>query len=269
MSINEKTIYEISNSDLRLGENIVRLQQAYRTEKGNPEELAELVRAAMGKRSQRAFAKDLGVNVSTVSRILDGNILNISDAVLAKIAANADSGSGVTIEDLMAAQGIVEARNTNEIAVKNEEACRRIIADELLKRGFSVSYPALKPNYVSRYICDFELVTDALRGSGRWLFEIKLSSGRSMKLPTGVGSTRIWIDSAMAAYYRGETMSRVSLVVDRQIVFSQVKDILAQTKIRDEISVMLISLPKMQVIDEFVAPMIGKKKELFSFGEAR
>jgi fatty acid/phospholipid biosynthesis enzyme len=49
-------------------------------------------------------------------------------------------------------------------------------------------------------------------------------------LPAGVGSSRIWLDSAMAAYYRGENIGRVSLVVDHRAIFEQMKDRLKEFK---------------------------------------
>lgn len=265
------TIYDNQYSSVKAWEKAIneyysKLQQAYRTGKGDPEELAGLVRDAMGKRSQRAFAQELGVNVSTVSRILDGRIINISDVILARIAACADPESGITLEKLMAAQGMVKASDRGELELKYEEACRRIFADELLKRGYSVTYQIEQQRYASRYLCDFAVVTDALSGCGRWLLEVKMSSGHSMVLPSGIGKTRIWIDSAMAAFYRGEPIGRASLIVDNRSIFEQTKMILSGTAVRDEISVILISVSAGRIIEEFVAPLADGKVPGFVFG---
>ena len=263
-NIMNKKISEITEEDTKLGRYFLKLQSAYRTGEGDPEALIELVAAAMGKRSQRQFAADMGVNVSSVSRILNGKVSEIGDMLLAKIAANADPASGVTIEKLMQAQGMVEAENRAQLGRKYEESCRRIFVDELLKRGKSVSYPK-EQSHESRYLCDFEIVTDALtKGGGRWLVEAKMMSGYT-PLPVGSGRTGIWLDSAMAAYYRGEKIGRISLVLGYRTAFEQLKEDLARTPIRDEISIILISIGEGKILDEYVAPLVDGRTPEFTF----
>lgn len=262
-NIMDKKISEITDEETRMGQYFITLKSAYRTKEGDPEKLIDLVKAAMGKRSQRKFAEDLGVNVSSISRILSGKVSEVGDTLLAKIAANADPNSGVTLEALMDAQGMVIAESRAQLASKFEENCRRVIVDTLLQKGYTVSYPDGAQNYTSRYLCDFEINTNAIQRE-RWLFEVKMNSQYS-KLPTGVGSTRIWLDSAMAAYYRGENIGRVSLVVDRRAIFEQIRDRLKEVPIRDEISVILISIGTGRVLEEFVAPMTDGRVPEFTF----
>lgn len=250
----------------RLEQYSVMLNSAYRTGRGDPETLIELIRAAMGNRSQRKFAGEIGVNVSSISRILSGKVSEISDTLLAKIAANAAPDSGVTIEKLMAAQGVVEAENRRELGRKFEENCRRIFADELLRKGYSVSYPT-ELSCKSRYLYDFGIQTDALpKGNGLWLVNVRMMSGRVL-LPTGMGSTQIWIDSAMAAYYRGESIGRISMVVELRSMFEQIKTRLEEVPVRDEISVLLISEGAGKIVDEYIAPLIDKSMPRFTFAK--
>lgn len=264
-NIMDKKVSDISEEETRVGQYFLALKSAYRTKEGDPEKLIDLVKAAMGKRSQRKFAEDLGVNVSSVSRILSGKVSEVSDILLAKIAANADPDSGVTLEALMDAQGMVVADSRAQLASKFEENCRRIIADSLLQKGYTVAYLEEPRSYPSRYICDFEIRTNAIKGK-RWLFEVKMYSQYS-KLPSGMGGSRIWLDSAMAAYYRGEKIGRVSLVVDHRAIFEQMKERLNEATIRDEISVILISVGAGKVLDEFVAPMVDGEAPEFRFGD--
>lgn len=264
-NIMDKKVSEITEEETRIGQYFVILKSAYRTKEGDPEKLIDLIKAAMGKRSQRKFAEDLGVNVSSISRILSGKVSEVSDMLLAKIAANADPDSGVTLEALMDAQGMVVAESRAQLASKFEENCRRVIADTLLQKGYTVAYLEEPQRYASRYLCDFEIRTNAVKGE-RWLFEVKMYSQYSI-LPTGVGSSRIWLDSAMAAYYRGENIGRVSLVVDHRAIFEQMKERLKEAPIRDEISVILISVGAGKVIDEFVAPMNDGESPEFTFGD--
>lgn len=263
-NIMNKKISEISERETMTGQYYIRLSSGFRTGDRDPETLIDLIRQAMGKRSQRKFAEDMGVNVSSISRIMNGKVSEVSNILLAKIAANADPDSGVTLEKLMGAQGIIEAENREQLAAKYEENCRRIIADELLKRGYTVSYHKATQNR-SRYICDFEIETDALtKGGGRWLFEVKMLTVHTI-LPTGYGGSMIWMDSAMAAYYRGESIGRVSMVVDHRTMFDQMKERLGRTAIKDEISIILISVGTGKIVEEYVAPLADGSKPQFVF----
>lgn len=263
-SIKNEHISEVTQEDEKLREYVLKLQSAYRTGKGDPEALIELAAAAMGKRSQRQFASDLGVNVSSVSRILSGKVSEISDTLLGKIAAHADPSSGVTLEKLMEAQGMVEAENRTQLARKFRESCRRILADELLQRGHTVLYPK-EQSYDNRFFCDFEIQTDALsKGNGRWLVEAKMMP-TNMQFPMGTGTFRTWLDSAMAAYYRGEEAGRISLIIDHQAMFERVKAVFSRYPVRDEISILLISVSGGKILDEYAAPMTNGSTPEFSF----
>ncbi len=262
--IMKKKISELTEDDTKVEEYFVKLKSAYRTGEGDQEALIELVTDAMGKRSQRQFAADIGVNVSSISRILSGKVSEVSDVILAKIAANADPASDVTIEKLMAAQGLIEAENRVQLRERYKESCRRIIADELLRRGHSVSY-VNDQKHENMTFCDFEIVTDALpKGEGRWLVETKMMSIDSA-FPAGSGRIRTWLDSAMAAYYRGENAGRISLVVDNVGIFNQVKLRLTDASIRDEISVILISIGAGKICDEYVIPLSDGTLPDFTF----
>ena len=218
----------------------------------------------MGKRSQRQFASAMGVNVSSVSRILSGKVSEISDTLLGKIAAHADPASGVTLEKLMEAQGMVEAENRAQLRRKYEESCRRILVDALLQRGHMVSYPK-EQAYDNGFFCDFEIQTDALsKGNGRWLVEAKMMPSHT-QFPMGTGTLRTWLDSAMAAYYRGEEAGRISLIIDHKAMFEKMKEVLSRYPVRDEISILLISVSGGRILDEYVAPMVDGSAPEFSF----
>ena len=86
-------------------------------------------------------------------------------------------------------------------------------------------------------------------------------------LPAGSGRTGIWLDSAMAAYYRGENVGRISLIVDYRAAFESIKESLRKHPIRDEISIILISVGAGRILDEYVAPMIDGSIPEFRFTE--
>jgi len=264
--LGEKKISEIMNSpETKLGEYVVRLQLATRAGEVDQDKLISLVLAAKGSRSMRKFADDMGVNVSSISRIVNGKVTEISDTLLAKIAFHADPASGVTLEQLMEAQGIVDQKDQKNLARRYEEDCRRIVADELLKRGYSVTYPQIGlRTFAGSNAYDFEIITDAIpHGGGRWLIETKMMTEYS-RYPVGSGRTGLWLDSAMAMYYRGEHVARISLIIDHKVMYEQLKDRLSRLSIADEISIILISTKQGKILDEYVVPLSDGRTPVYA-----
>ena len=80
-----------------------------RTGKADQEALSQLVLHAKGSRSMNDFAKECEVNTSTISRIINmKNTTACSDDVLMAISKAADPESGVTLEQLLVANGMVK-----------------------------------------------------------------------------------------------------------------------------------------------------------------
>lgn len=251
----------------RLQEYSRQLAMTVRAGEVDRDKLIELVTLAMGSRSQRKFAADMGVNVSSISRILGGKVTEIGNELIAKIAVAADPDSGVTLEKLMEAQGIVAKEDRVTLWKKFEDNCRRIFCDELLKRGYSVSYPKGDRSLYNRQICDFEVVTDAIpHGEGHWLVETKMMTlyGRT---PAAIGRTMVWLDRAMAYYYMGKVAGRISLIVDHRDAFDQLKERLSELTLKDEITVILISTAAGRIIEEYVAPLTDGREGKVVFGK--
>ena len=249
-------------------EMLHRVQTAIRAGDVDREQTVDLFNLAIGPRSKRQFADDLGVNVSSVSRISNGQVNEISPQLLAKIAFYADPNSGVTLDQLMEAQGLVDSRGREKQSLQYEQECRRIMADELLSREYSVFYGSKNDlGLTEEYkIGDFSLRTNALGAENAlWIIECKTMTQYSM-LPIGSGRSRIWIDRAMAYYYCGGKAARISLVVDHSAVFEQMKKRMSVYTIPNEISVILISTKQGKVLDEYVAPLTGgvKAKQIFN-----
>lgn len=268
--LGKKKISEIMNSpETKLGEYVMRVHLSTRAGEIDQDKLIAMVLAAKGARSMRKFAEDMGVNVSSVSRIVNGKVTEISDTLLAKIAFHADPDSGVTIEKLMEAQGLVEQKDRKNLAIRFEEDCRRIFADELLKRGYSVSYPkAESQRRMGLNTFDFEIITDAIpNGGGRWQVETKMMTEHS-RFPVGSGRTQLWLDSAMATYYRGEQVGRISLIIEHRAMFEQMKQRLSQFRIGDEISIILISTTQGKILDEYVLPLKDGRMPVYVFRDS-
>ena len=245
-----------------------KLRQSVRVGEVDHDRLIELVALAKGGRSQRKFADDMGVNVSSISRILSGKVTEISNDLIAKIVVAADPNSGVTLDKLMEAQGIIPKDERASLGKKFEDNCRRIFSDELLKRGYSVSYAKESRMDHTMQRWDFEVVTDALtQGEGRWLVEVKMLTQYS-RFPVGIGKTKIWLDSVMAYYYMGGVAGRISLIVDNRTVFDYVKEKMSELTLKDEISVILISTAAGRILDEYVAPLTDGREGKVIFSKA-
>jgi len=148
------------------------------------DKLAELVLKAMGpSRNQTEFAKELEVNPSTLSRIINKkNAGASSDDLILAIAAHADPMSGVTEEMLMKAHGmVVEVDERGRIGQSRyffEEYTENVIpaiASAILEQGASIEFGERDIRYrilkgVGMRI-DVMYKTSAVNG-GFWAFDI-------------------------------------------------------------------------------------------------
>ncbi len=226
-----------------------------RTEEINSEETIALVKAAMGERSMREFAQAMGMNQSNLSRILNGKVTELRPYTLAEIAYEAAPGSGVTLEKLMKAQGLTIPEERRPVGKREHWDSHTIITNELLLRGHTVRYEMFyKPDVPGTFLYqDYAIKTDAFPGNEKeWLFIDKLVK----KVPkVSIAMIESWMDQIMALYYRGLKAKRVSLVVDSEDLFNALKVLMSRIVIKDEMSVILISMETGKILDEYVAPL--------------
>lgn len=140
-----------------------------------------LVRAKGDKRTMKQFAQECGVSPSTMSRIVHQGIRGTSsDRLIKTIAEHADPESGVTIDALMAAHGMVLVRDertafkispskiekkfASEILYQLEEADDLIdyTYDEKIRFGLTFCYC---PDLLIRS-------KSVKKGNNRWAFEL-------------------------------------------------------------------------------------------------
>ena len=80
-----------------------------RSKRADTEALSQLVLAAKGNMTMKKFANKCGVNTSTISRIINMKTETVcSDEIILAISENAVPESGVTLEDLLAANGLIK-----------------------------------------------------------------------------------------------------------------------------------------------------------------
>jgi len=224
------------------------------------ETMIELVNKIKGPQSIRKFAEDIKVSPSAISRILSGKTTNLSDEMLAKLAAYANPDSGITLEKLLEAQGMVKRSSAKDVIKDFENECRRIFLDELFQNGFHVHSVKSKEDSLSPGPFDFEICTDALSGMlDRWLIKC-VPTHRPLPL-----YSRRWFDSAAAFYYKGFEASRLSLMIDNENIYDQLTDKLSAITIPDEISIILVSVPQKRILKEYIVPLKDGRKPKMIF----
>ena len=122
-----------------------------RTGNADHAELSHLVLLAKGRRSMNDFAKDCEVNTSTISRIINmKNTTACSDEVLISISKAADPSSGVTLDKLLAANGMVKmVPTTEEGAVVSPIQITYSVADDKTPKRFLEYASALGDTFKS------------------------------------------------------------------------------------------------------------------------
>ena len=243
-------VYE-GSTDFRTDE-IYELFSKRRIRDVDQEKTIELVERAKGSRTMKAFADEMGVHPSVLSRVMSRQTRELSLPLISKIAVYADPSSGVTLEDLMVAQGFGKVSNTKSLTQEFKEACRRTLPYELLIRGYSIE-KCIVDNHGPRL--DFSLLTNALSdspdASEQWAFKFLTDGNRLASL----ASVNIMIYKIMALYYMGYPAKRISIVTDSAAIMNHAKNLLDSTTVPDEISIILIAPDEMKILGEYIAPL--------------
>ena len=243
------------------------------------------------------FANDCEVNTSTISRIINmKNTTACSDEVLVAVSKAADPASGVTLEQLLAANGMVklvpagtegavvsptqiifgltDAVEEKQIeSVSNEllkgarqyfsesrleESCRESLQNSFLLGGYSVE---LLPYNKMDWPRNRQFRGDfAIRTNALQEEGIGIWLFDCKSYTTGIGRGTIGQMNRLfgMAYMDSprEHGIKVSIVVDHSIMIEQARDYYAGYKIKDYFSFILIDPADRRVIDEFCIPRI-------------
>lgn len=280
-----------------------------RTGKADLEMLSQLVLQAKGSRSMNDFANACEVNTSTISRIINmKNTTACSDEVLVAISKAADPSSGVTLEQLLAANGMVKmvpAGTEGAIVTPTQilfgladaaeesgsaskellqgakrylsgerllECSRESLQNSLLLGGYSVEllpYERMSWPRKRQFMGDFAIGTNALQEEG---INIWLFDCKSYTAGIGRGTIGQMNRLFGMAYMDSprEHGIKVSIVVDHSVMIEQARDYYAGYRIRDYFSFILIDPASRRVIDEFCIPRIdGTEKSVFKTKDRR
>lgn len=139
---------------------------------------------------------------------------------------------------------------------KAERTAREIIQSRLLDSGYQVSVELNKDIVSSsslRFVSDFVITTDALEeyGISRWAFDLHLVKPQPIlfKLSQMLGMAYL-----EKPYEKG---LKISLVTADKGEFEDAAKRLADTVIRDCVSIVLVNIVSRKVVDEFQIPMEG------------
>lgn len=243
---------DIDNENKSLQVNLYQERYPFKLHDTNLDDLAECVKQALGSKSIRQFASEIGTTPSTISRILNKKILEPSEELIIKIGLNADADSGVTVEKLLAICGRgTRAAMMRDAGSRFEKEAAEAISRYLKDKGYTAKLSKEVRRH-GRLRYDFVIETDALSGAPcKWAFDVKLILPTSPLGPIGSGRNRRLLDSIFANFYVEQNeYDRVSVIVNHRTVFDQLKKDLCRFSIRDSFSIVLVA--GSSVVDEFV-----------------
>lgn len=268
-----------------------------RVKKPDKQKLAELADRAKGGRSVNQFARECGVNPSTISRLInaEGTKPN-SDDLIAAVAANADPDSSVTLEDMLDAHGLMRLDiPVNSLKDSDIQKGKKVV-DQILekygdmpasgkadvKRKMAVMYKESELENAAREAVQNELLlrgysleplqftTQSMKQFGD--FGYKTNAVSELGLDEWIfdvksnirinvtGQGKRFLSYAFALAYMKSPKDRkqkISFVVDHPTLFNQLVDMCKGIKIYDVFSVILIDRGIRKVIKEFQIPCKG------------
>jgi len=256
-----------------------RLTNYTRIKTPDKDALADLVIKAKGPtRSLRQFADDLGVNVSTLSRIVNKKTSRAnSDTLIADIADRADPNSNVTFELLMEAHGMaLKETITGRSMFLFAESASNIIFRELVRRGYSISgmlhegsttrnRMASLDSIMGRCYLDLEVHTNALgKEDSVWLFDFHTNHAGLRNKHQYMDRIRQWLlmYAGMIAFNEGK-VDRLSVVIAEREIYDELLTHLEGYTMRNGMSLMLIDMETGTVVDEYVLSDAPRSNPVF------
>ena len=220
------------------------------------EHVNTLLDKAIGGRRLRQFAEQLGLNVSTISRIRSGQI-RLSPELIQKIVDNAEQPGTVTTEMFYSLPPETHTRyhrNRFDEMKELESRCTGIIMMDLLQRGYTLSSSSdNQKNF------DWAVKTDAIENNAErvWGFEFLLPlPGRNSKVGDyndGSFFPHLW--RCMSALYLGTAhVDRMSFVTDDVAYYRWLRKKCIDMRPLGEVSLILVDREKRAVAEEHILP---------------
>lgn len=234
------------------------------------QKMADLLCKAKGeRRSLRQFASDIGVNVSTVSRIVNKKIArHVDSEIIAKIAAGAESENESLFDELMSANGMQKVIvETHCIDLKQQQlrvltycdklkkiSPRQVSAYEWLDQTWKAIANSLTEADIkyeiefedsNSYFWDYRVTSDVIDGD--WVFDVKKCLNFS-----AIRSVERSIYKIMADHFRldHDDYGKVSIVLDNVLAYKEIVNKFERFAPPFEMSFILVS--KFRVEEEFI-----------------
>ena len=255
------------------------IEKSERCEKTDISEMSRLIEKMRGDKSLSSFAREMRIAPSTLTRIVNGEVRKVSKKILTLLIMHLDPDCGVTVEELMAASGLIETKKNDliENAEQFEEIAQQIIRNDLYRAGImfvkSQDESILAPHFSWLYP-DLAIETD-INGIKKWIFSLmffekerRCKDGSTSSSYTFVVRRLLeYVGSIMAGFYCGTDISKWSIVVNRRevvdIAVEKISRILNGRQIRDYISLILVNTEKRFVEREWLLPTTREIVEIF------
>lgn len=252
------------------------LKNYVRVRESDKAKLAEYINKARGMMSMSEFARRCEINPSTLSRILNQKIVgNSSDVLILKIAENADPNSGITLDALLDAHGMVpihaekSKEEIDELYFQCLERTRMLLLKELMVRNFTIQVSSERTFYNAlshKFRAHFEIFTNDFTEDGtrtQWLFEMWPDIA---KVP--VTNIRKKILMILGLYYIGEIKAqKFSFVVYNEKTYKELVESMDGYSYPNCFSIIYVDLLNNRVVSEEVFPSINSLKSPKAFFE--
>lgn len=236
------------------------------------ERLAQYLEAAKGpSRTMKQFAEECNVNPSTLSRIANKKLVGASsESLMIAIFEHAEPNSGITLDALMDANGMVPAGSVRISDYRLQEMkAIDLITSEMTRRVSALVYPQrqLRLSRTMGYTPDIIFESESFGGNGMWAFDIIPMSHlsyrrddideRERKLRTRMVNRRRFFDRlsryANIGYFHPEEVpQRFSYAVFDKEYFDDIVNEYGEQNFRGDVSVVLIDFNNLKIVDEFI-----------------
>lgn len=267
----------------RLMAYLDRITTARRIKEADMERMSVLIERMRGpSRSYNQYAKDMDVAPSSVTRVAKKESQKVSSEFLAKMYECRDPDCGVTFDELLEANGLMEDRRRQAMmeARQFERDAQDIIRNDLYRSNIMAAKgDAEESSGFSTHRPDFVLNVKGNDGEEKlWAFDVRYCSEERMSdngkmLLNSYNRASFFLDEyigrIMAKFYMGTSINKWSIVLNRKEVYERfierVAKRSAQRDLPDEISIILVDPDKRYVVSEWTLPTTAKVEEWFPF----
>lgn len=244
------------------------------------ERLAQYLDAAKGPgRTMKQFAEECNVNPSTLSRIANKKLVGASsESLMMAIFEHADPNSGITLDALMDANGMVPVGSVryNDL-FEMEKKVTSIITSELMRRVSATICPS-KPFRLSRTMGshpDIVYESDSFGGNKLWAFDVVMGSRlvyrkaddsideQHTKRRNKMMNIRRFFErlaryTALHYFHLEEVPQRFTYVLLDKDYFEDIISEYGEQIFKGYVSLLLVDANNLKILDEFIFPHDGE-----------